>query len=102
MLLKLTIQQAEALYNLFVIEVLPTPAADIAESLVKDLITQVFKKLRAKLESKLKGRGYSISLTDVEAKAYFVYFNSRHFGNQWLYEQTFINDQINHLNKLYA
>ncbi|WP_121812761.1 hypothetical protein [Mucilaginibacter kameinonensis] len=102
MLLKLTIQQAEALYNLFVSEVLPTPATDVAESLVKDLITQVFKKLRSKLESKLKGRGYSISLTDVEAKAYYVYFNSRNFGTQWLYEQTFISNQINELNKRYA
>lgn len=100
--LKLTIQQAEALYNVFISVVIPEPVTDVAESLVKDLMMQVFRKLRAKLEGKVKGDGYSLSLTDVEAKAYYVYFNQRHLGESWRYEETFINTHINELNKLYA
>ncbi|MFC0514517.1 hypothetical protein ACFFGT_09905 [Mucilaginibacter angelicae] len=102
MTLKLTIRQAEALHNLFREIVNQDPAPDITESLVKDLLKQVFRKLEAKLAARLKGDGYSISLTDMEAKAYYLYFNQRYLGEGWRYEQTFINDQLHLLNKLYA
>ncbi|WPU98394.1 hypothetical protein SNE26_20420 [Mucilaginibacter sp. cycad4] len=102
MTLKLTIRQAEALYNVFRDIVNQDPAPDVTESLLKDLLKQVFRKLESKLEARLKGGGYSISLTDMEAKAYYLYFNQRYLGEGWRYEQTFINDQVRLLNKLYA
>lgn len=102
MTLKLTIQQAEALYNVFVSVIIPEPCTEVSDKLVMTLMKQIFNKLRAKLEGKLKGDGYSISLTDTEAMAYYVYFNERQLGNHWLYEQTFIDTQVNNLNKLYA
>jgi len=102
MTLKLTYDQAHALMRLFEHVIIPETPADIAESLVKDLMKAVFKKLRNRIESKLKGDGYSLALSDPEAKAYYLYFHQRYLGKDWKYEQNFIGQQLLLLDKTYA
>ncbi|QTE35998.1 hypothetical protein J3L18_23075 [Mucilaginibacter gossypii] len=102
MTLKLTYDNAKALMHLFEKFINPEQPADIAESLVKDIMFQVFKKLRNKVESRFKGDGYSLSLTDIEAKAYYVYFNNRNLGNDWIYEQNMITTHLLVLDQTYA
>jgi len=101
MTIKLTQQQAEALSHLFDKVIIPEPAANIAESLVKDIIIQVYKKLWNKLHGKKKD-GYSLSLTEVEAKAFYVYFQSRNLGADWPYEQLIIESKLAEIDKVYA
>jgi hypothetical protein len=74
----------------------------MAESLVKDLMKKVYRKLHNRLLQRIKGDGYSISLTDEEAKAYYIYFLNRSLGPQWQYETIMINAHINQINQLYA
>jgi len=101
MTLKLTYQQATALKHLYDKVIMPEKPADIAESLVKDLMIQVYKKLRNKLENKIKD-GYSLGLTDTEAKAYYVYFQNRYLGEEWHYESIVVSSQLAELDRLYA
>lgn len=101
MTLKLTYQQAEALKRLFDTVINPELSCDVAERLVKTLMFQVYKKLRNKLESKIKD-GYSLALTDTEAMAFYVYFQQRDLGTGWTYEQTMIDAHLIELNKQYA
>jgi len=101
MTLKLTYQQACALEQVFTQIIIPEKPADVAESLVKDIMIQAYKKLRNKLESKIKD-GYSLSLSDVEGKAYYLYFQKRHLGSSWHYEQIMIENHLTELDKTYA
>ncbi|MEZ2337657.1 hypothetical protein AB6735_18570 [Mucilaginibacter sp. RCC_168] len=80
----------------------PAQPEDVAESLLKDIMFSVFKKLRNKTEARIKGKGYSLPLTDPEAKAYYLYFQNRHLGKDWHYEQIFIEQHLLQLNKTYA
>lgn len=100
--LKLTIQNAEAMRHLFETEVLQMKPADMAESLLRDLMIKIYRKLRDKLEARIKGNGYSISLTDIEAKAFYVFFQNRSFGEGWEYEEVVIARQIAAIDKQYA
>lgn len=102
MTIKLTYEQANALYVLFKAVVVNDEPQDIAESLVKDLMMQVLKKLTLKMDFQKKKDGYSLSLTDVEAKAYYVYFNQRHLGDGWIYENNLIQQHVNDLDRIYA
>lgn len=103
MTLKLSYDQAHQLLRLFEKVINPEQPEDVAESLLKDLMFSVFKKLRTKVEARLKGHnGYSLSLTDTEAKAYYLYFQNRHLGKDWYYEQIFIEKHLLQLNKQYA
>jgi hypothetical protein len=102
MTLKLTIQQAEQLYKVFVKLIIPAQPTNIAESLLKDLMIQVFKKLRSKLEGKCNGMEYKLTLADVEAKAYCIYFTNHPLSSEWHYEGNFIDYQIQLLKKQYA
>ncbi|MBD1394289.1 hypothetical protein [Mucilaginibacter glaciei] len=101
MTIKLTYQQAVALKEVFDKVIIPEVPYDMAESPLKDIMTSVYKKLRARLEAKKKD-GYSISLTDIEGKAYYLYFQNRHLGTGWTYEENLITQQINLLDKTYA
>ena len=102
MTLKLTQQKAEALKYLFEQKINPEEPENIAERLIKTLMWQVYKKLRSHLEGKLKPRGYSVQLTDVEAMAFHVYFQNMHLGTGWIYEQTLIDSQLLEIDKQYA
>lgn len=100
--LKLTYQQATALKQLYDVVIIPEKPMDVAERLVKELMIKVYKKLREKLEGKMKGQGYTLGLTDTEAMAYYVYFQNRWLGEEWMYETNFITSQLAELDKQYA
>lgn len=101
MTLKLTHTTATQLMCLFEKEIINDHPTDIAESLVFDILMQIFRKLRNKLERKIKD-GYSLALTDIEAKAFYVYFQNRHLGEGWTYEQVMIAQQLAEIDKQYA
>jgi hypothetical protein len=96
MTLKLTAEQAEALFKLLQI-VIENKPADAESKLVIMLLIKVFRKLRAKIEARLP-RGYSLTLTPEEALAYYAYFQSVTLPATMIYELNFItahNAQIN-------
>jgi hypothetical protein len=101
MIIKMTYSQASALKEVYDSVIIPEQPFDVAESLLKDIMLQVYRKLRAKLEAKKKD-GYSLALTDIEGKAYYLYFQNRSLGTGWTYEENMINEQINLLDKTYA
>ena len=102
MTIKLTIQQAEALRNLFESVIIPDKPREMEDKLVYVIMIGIYKKLRAKLEARLKGAGYSLTLNDVEAMAYYVYFKDRALGNNYIYETTFMFTHIAQIDKAYA
>jgi hypothetical protein len=102
MTLKLTHNQAFALMHLFDKVINPQLPEDVAERLVKELMYKVYKKLRSVLEAKIKPRGYSLALTDLEAMAFYVYFQNRYLGPGWFYEQTVVDAQLAELDREYA
>jgi hypothetical protein len=101
MILQLTYNQAEALKYLFEKQVNPELPEDVTESLVKDLLRQVYRKLCSKLGARKKN-GYNLILNDMEAKAFYLYFQDRLLGPHWLYEQTLIDALVAPLEKEYA
>lgn len=101
MRLPLNYNQAVQLKHLFDQVINPELPGDVAESLVKDLMFQVYKKLRNRLETKAKN-GYSLTLTDVEGKAFYIYFQSRCLGPNWIYEQILVDKLLVGLDKKYA
>jgi hypothetical protein len=101
MRLKLTMQQCAALHDMFRDRVINEKPEDIAESLILDHMHDIFKKLRAKVEAK-KPDGYSITMSDKEAKAYWVYFNQRAMRPNYGYEANMIQQHINLIDKTYA
>ncbi len=103
MRLKMNYHQADCLCRLFQLCIIPVKPADIAESLVYDIMVQIFKKLRNKVEAIKPGKdGYSVTLTQVEAKAYYVYFHTRELGVNYRYEANFIQQHINQIDQIYA
>lgn len=102
MTLKLTIQQAEALRKLFEDLVIHDLPVDVNEKLLQIILIKIYKKLRNRHEARLKGTGYSISLTDEEAIAYYLYFKDRHLVAEYLYEASFIHQHIGQIDQVYA
>jgi hypothetical protein len=100
MKLTFTQPQANALFDLFQDQILPDNPFDLDEKLLQILMIKVFKKLRAKLEGK-PGQGYSVSLSDEETIAFYLYFNGRDYGQNYIYEQSFIRKQIQQIDKQY-
>ncbi len=100
--LPLTYKQADALYGVFKACIIPAKPEDIAESLVYDIMVQIFKKLRNKVEQVNPRAGYGLPLTPIEAKAYYVYFNQRTLGDVYKYEANFIQSHIHLIDKTYA
>lgn len=86
MKVKLTEQQAPALYGLL------NAAMNVVvhspdDKLILVHIRSIFKRLRNKLEEPKKK--YSLSLTDAEALAYWIFFRDTDLSN-FDYEQNFI------------
>ncbi|MGZ3753612.1 MAG: hypothetical protein ACXVAY_01555 [Mucilaginibacter sp.] len=100
--LQLSQDQAEALYYLFLQHVLPEKPADVAESLIHDFMFDIYKKSRSKLEARKLSKGYSINITDKEAKAYYIYFQNRSLGAGFIYEQTMIERHLAEIDKKHA
>jgi hypothetical protein len=101
MILQLNYNQAEALKHLFEKVVNPELPEDVTESLVKDLMRNVYRKLCHKLEAPKKN-GYNLLLNDMESKAFYVYFHDRLLGPKWLYEQMLVDSLLIPLDKQYA
>jgi hypothetical protein len=101
MTLYLTQNQAESLRYLFERIINPELPEDMTESLLKDLLRQVYRKLCYKLEAKKKN-GYNLILNDVEGKAFYLYLHDRLLGPGWAYEQTVVDALMAPLEKQYA
>jgi len=93
--------QAEALYYYFEHYVIPGEPEDIAESLIKDLMIKIFKKLRNKLE-KYDTRGFDIQVTPDEAKAYLLYWQNRAIQPNHTLERILIEKHIAQIDQAYA
>lgn len=100
MTLKFTQQQANALFDMFNDVILSDKPTSLDEKLLQILMIKIFKKLRAKLEGK-PGSGYSVTLSDEEAITFYLYFSERDYGYDYLYEQTFIRNQLQLIDKQY-
>lgn len=85
MTLKLTYQQAEALFNLFNEMVLLSDAASLDQKLVMLHMGSIYKKLRNKWEGAAKGT-YRLTVTEPEATAYRIYWRDNdlsHSPYEW-------------------
>jgi hypothetical protein len=85
MTLKLTYQQAEALFNLFNEMVLLSAAVSLDEKLVMLHMGSIYKKLRNKWEGIAKG-SYRLTVTEAEAIAYRIYWRNNditRFPYEW-------------------
>ncbi|MFD2874071.1 hypothetical protein ACFS5N_16430 [Mucilaginibacter ximonensis] len=102
MTIKLNIQQANALRLVFEDLVIPEKPIHMDDKLLQLIMIKIYKKLRTRLEARLKGQGYSLALTDEEAIAYYLYFRDRGLGYSRLYEAAFINNHIGEIDKVYA
>lgn len=102
MTIKLTKDQLQALYMLFSEVVISEKPTHISEKIIQVHLVKIYKKLRERVEAKFTNKGYSISLKDEEAMAYYIYFYNRSLGNTYLYEQNFIQTHINEIDKAYA
>ena len=101
MILELNQHQAEALKHLFEKVVTPALPEDVTESLLKDLLRNVYRKLCTKLEAR-RQYGYNLTLSDLEGKAFYVYFTDRLLGPGWLYEQHLVDNLLVQLDIAYA
>ena len=85
MTLKLTPQNAEALFNLFNELVLPTDLPGLEEKLVMLHMVSIYKKLRAKWEGE-KRKTYNLKINTPEAVAYRIYWRDvdiTHCNYEW-------------------
>jgi hypothetical protein len=102
MTIKLTQEQLSALHRLFVDHVISEKPYNMEEKLIQFHLLKIYKKIRERIEARFTHKGYSINLKDEEAIAYYIYFNKRHFGTAYLYEQNFIQTHINDIDRAYA
>jgi hypothetical protein len=101
MILELNHHQAEVLQHLFEKVVNPALPADVNESLQKDLLRNVYRKLCTRLEAR-RQYGYNLTLSDLEGKAFYLYFTDRLLGPGWLYEQHLVDNLLVQLDIAYA
>lgn len=99
--MKLSRDQGIALYDLLMKEIDNNLPDNMAESLIRDLLIRVFKKLRNRLEA-FPRSGYSIILSPEEAKAFYLYFQEYWFKDDMIYERVLIEERMGDINKLYA
>lgn len=99
MTLKLTSRdQADALFNVFEMFVLPEKPVNPEERLVILMLLKVYKKIRAKLEATFP-HGYCITLTPEEAVAYVAFFRGHHLEPTMIYERALIDMQTNEFHR---
>jgi deoxyribodipyrimidine photolyase-like uncharacterized protein len=99
MTLKLTKQQLNALYTVFV-EIILTERFDLTEPqdlLINSLMVKVFKKIRAQVERPAILKSYGLNLSTEEAIAYYAYFTECPMFLGGDYEETMILDHTTHI-----
>jgi len=102
MILPCNREQFEALNNLFNYIMANTPT-DIKKSLAHSLLKPIQKKLNTRVNAKVSGkRGWNLSLTEMQAKAYYTTFEGRYLGDKWVYEQLTIDRHLKLINKTYG
>jgi len=101
-ILKLTSRnQAEALFY-YLKNLLSTyKPENIAESLVHDLMNDVFDKLKKKVESRMVVKTWSLQLNHKEAKAYYIYFQQTELTG-YTYEKNLVSIHCLEIDKTYA
>lgn len=99
--MKLTQQQAEALFNLLNLRIGGDPIDNLTDSLLKDIVLKVFLKLRSKLEAFPKN-DYSVKLNAIEAKGFYLYWENNYIPDNQIYEKTLIQSKMNEIDKIYA
>lgn len=98
--MKLTEQQAEALFGLMESKLKEVPE-NMAESLLKDINFKIFQKLRSKLEAFPK-KSYNLSLSAIESKAFYLYWYDEIFTAHEVYERTLMGAKLAEIDKQYA
>lgn len=102
MTLKCTREQFEALHNLFE-KIVNEQHDDIKQSLAIDLMRPIHGKMNRRLKAKVKAHcGWNLSVTDVQAKIYYTFFDGLNLGPGFLYEQIIIDKHLKAINKIYA
>lgn len=77
MLIKLERPQLEGIELLLGIMINENPPANVAERLVFDHVFSFYAKVRAKVETLIPKRaGWSVTLTDFEAMAFYVFYQN--------------------------
>lgn len=100
--LKLNTQQAEALFQLYNDIILHETPLFVIDKLVHLHMRNIYNKLRHKMESRFYINSWHLSLEPYEAMAWHEYWQNRSLPPEYVYEASFINQQVNELNKLYA
>jgi hypothetical protein len=93
-----TRNQAEALLYYFEQFVLKEKPADMAESLLLDLMKRIHRKIRTKLENEFT-RGWSVSISPEEAKGYHLYWQNRYISDGYILERSIIESQLAEIDK---
>lgn len=101
-ILKLTSRdQAEALYNYLKCLLTTYKPENLAESLIHDLMNDVFDKLKKKVESRMVVKTWSLQLNHKEAKAYYIYFQQSEVSG-YTYEKNIVSIHCLEIDKTYA
>jgi hypothetical protein len=99
--IKLTHDQAKALFVILQYKLKTELPENMAEKLLHNLLTSVFKKLRTKIES-FPNRGYSLLLTAAESMAFYLYWQEASFAQDQIYERHLIESKIAEIDKIFA
>lgn len=95
-------QQFEALKILFD-HLMYQKQAGIKKSLAHELMQPIHQKLIKRVDCKLNGkRGWNLSLTPLQAKSYYAFFDGVHLGEGWTYEQFVIESHLQLIEKMYG
>lgn len=94
--------QFEALYNLFN-QLMYQQQYDIRSSLAHDLLKPIHDKLTKRVNQKFgTKKGWNLTLTPLQAKSYYAFFEGRYLGESWPYEQLLIDKHIQLIEKAYG
>ena len=92
MTLKLTPQNAAALFNMFNNIILPGKPVGLIEQLLHVHMITIYKKFRNQWEGPLK-KTYKLKVTEAEALAYWIYWRETDMS-QLVYELSFITNHV--------
>jgi len=102
MVLKCNQEQFKALHRLFAVVMAEQPT-EMVDSLLKDLLQPIYHKLNTRVNSYMNGkRGWNLSLTPLQAKTYYVFFENMDLSQNWLYEHLIIREHLKVINKALA
>lgn len=102
MVLKCSKEQFEALHKLFA-HIMQQKPNSIADSLAKELMKPIYTKLDNRVNSIMDGkRGWNLTVTPLQAKAYYLFFKEVDISKSWQYEHYIIQKHLQEINKVFA